>query len=87
LTDGASKFRLGSGKAEAFPIRHALIRGEMLLLLSDGAWTPLVLYPMKKVVHTAMARHFSEVPVAILEAAGKSGRADDMTALTLRLAR
>jgi hypothetical protein len=32
LTDGASKFRLGSGKAEAFPIRHALIRGEMLLL-------------------------------------------------------
>lgn len=87
LTDGASKFRLGSGKAEAFPIRHALSSGEILLLLSDGAWTPLGVYPLKKAVQSALARHFSEIPAAILEAAGKTGRADDMTAVALRLVR
>jgi hypothetical protein len=37
LTDGASKFRLGSGKAEAFPIRQSLASGKILLLLTDGA--------------------------------------------------
>jgi serine/threonine protein phosphatase PrpC len=87
LTDGASKSRLGSGKAEAFPIRHALSPGEIFLLLSDGAWTPLSLYALKTVVQGTMARHFSEVSTAIIEAAGRTGRADDMTAVTLRLAR
>lgn len=87
ISDGAAKFRLGSGKAEAFPIRHALTSGEILLLLSDGAWTPLGLYPLKKAVQGAMGRHFSEVPAAILEAAGKMGRADDMTAVALHVAR
>jgi serine/threonine protein phosphatase PrpC len=87
LSDGASKFRLGSGRAEALPIRHPLGSGETLLLLSDGAWTPLGLYPLKKAVQGVVGRHFSEVPQAILEAAGKTGRADDMTAIALRLAR
>jgi serine/threonine protein phosphatase PrpC len=87
LSDGASKFRLGSGRAEAIPIRHPLSPGETLLLLTDGAWTPLGMYPLKKAVQSVMGRHFSEVPQAILEAAGKTGRADDMTAIALRLAR
>ena len=87
LTDRATKFRLGTGKAEAFPIRLDLIVGEILLLLSDGAWMPLGLYPLKKAVEGAIGRHFSKVPQAILDAAGKTGRADDMTAVALRLAR
>lgn len=87
LSDGASKFRLGSGKAEAFPIHQQLSPGEILLLMSDGAWTPLGMYPLKKAVQSTMGRHFSEVPQAILEAAGKTGRADDMTVVALRLAR
>src|SRR5208283_1156031 len=87
LSDGASKFRLGSGKAEAFPIHQQLSPGEILLLMSDGAWTPLGMYALKKAVQSTMGRHFSEVPQAILEAAGKTGRADDMTVVALRLAR
>ena len=87
LSDGASKNRLGSGRAEAFPIRHQLSSGEIVLLMSDGAWTPLGMYPLKKTLHSTMGRHFSEVPQVILEAAGKTGIADDMTVLALRLVR
>ncbi len=87
LTDGAAKYRLGSGHAQALPLRLNLNRGDQLLLLSDGAWTPLSLYVLQKVVATASLRHFSDVPSAILDAAGKAGRADDMTAIAVRLAR
>ena len=87
VTDGASKQRLGSGQAQPLPIRLALNVGDILLLLSDGAWTPLNLYLLQKTVVSASVRQFAEVPTAILEVAGKTGRADDMTALALRLTR
>src|SRR5271169_1477289 len=70
LTDGAPKHRLGSGQAQPFPFRLALGHGDILLLLSDGAWTPLNLYALQKTVVIAAVKHFSEVPQAILEAAG-----------------
>lgn len=85
LTDGARKHRLGSGHAEAFPIRCGLGIGDVLLLLSDGAWTPLSPYLLQKAVMSAAARHFSEVPAAILDAASRTSRADDMTAVALRV--
>lgn len=85
LTDGAAKHRLGSGQAQAFPIRTALGAGDVLLLLSDGAWTPLSPYLLQKALASAAARHFSDVPGAILEAAGRTGRTDDMTAVALRV--
>jgi serine/threonine protein phosphatase PrpC len=85
LTAEASKNRLGSGRAEAFPLRHTFASGETLLLLSDGTWTPLNPYLLKKTVVSAMGKHFSEVPLAILVVARKSGRADDMTAVVLRI--
>ncbi len=84
LTEGASKFRLGSGKAEASPIRQTMTSGEILVLLSDGAWTPLGPFLLKKAVMSAVARHLSDVPEAILEAAGRAGWADDMTAIAAR---
>jgi serine/threonine protein phosphatase PrpC len=87
LTEGASKQRLGSGAARPFLIRLTLVAGDILLLLSDGAWTPLNPYLLQKTVVHASVRHFTEVPAAILDAAGKASRADDMTALALRLAR
>lgn len=87
LTDGAAKHRLGSGKAQPFLIRLTLAAGDILLLLSDGAWTPLNLYALQKTVVGAAVKHFSEVPQAILDAAGRTGRADDMTALAARLTR
>jgi serine/threonine protein phosphatase PrpC len=87
LTEGASKFRLGSGQASAFPICQTLAPGDFLLLLSDGAWTPLSPYLLKKAALSVIGRHFSEVPQAILDAAGRTGRADDMTAVAVRVVR
>jgi serine/threonine protein phosphatase PrpC len=87
VTEGASKYRLGSGQAGAFPIRLTLRAGETVLLLSDGAWTPLNAYAVQKAVAKVAVGHFSEVPVAILDAAGRTGRADDQTCVALRLVR
>jgi hypothetical protein len=39
---------------------------------------------LTKAVQSAIGRHFSEVPPAILDAAGRTGRADDMTVVALR---
>lgn len=87
VTDGAAKHRLGSGQAQPFPVRLTLGPGEILLLLSDGAWTPLNLYALQKVVVSAAMKHFSDVPAEILDAAGRTGRADDQTCVALRLGR
>ena len=87
VSEGASKQRLGSGQAQPFPFHLTLGAGDILLLLSDGPWTPLNLYALQRTVVSAAARHFSEVPAAILDAAGRTGRADDMTAVAVKLMR
>lgn len=75
--------RLGSGHAEAFMIRHSFRSGEILLMMSDGAYGPLSLYALKKAIVRTASRHFSEMPEAILEAA--KTREDDATIVALRL--
>jgi serine/threonine protein phosphatase PrpC len=85
LSEGAAHARLGSGNAEAFPVRQALKTGETLLLLSDGVWTPLTPSLLKKAVTSVEGSRFSAVPQAILDAASRAGRPDDMTAVALRL--
>lgn len=85
LTEAAPKHRLGSGHAQAFTFAEPVRRGDLYLLLSDGAWTPLGLYGLRKAVAAAASRHPSELPGAILDAAGKAGRADDMTAVVIRV--
>jgi serine/threonine protein phosphatase PrpC len=87
VNQGPSKHLLGSGQAHPFLIRLTLSAGDIVLLLSGGAWTPLNLDLLQKTVVSAALKHFSEVPAAILEATGPTGRADDMTAVALRLAR
>jgi serine/threonine protein phosphatase PrpC len=84
LTDGASKQRLGSGQAHPFTIALTQNPGDIVLLLSDGAWTPLNLYALQKTLVAAAIGHFAEAPAAILESAGKHGRAHDMTGVVLR---
>jgi len=79
------KFRLGSGRAQAAPIHFQLQPRDVLLLLSDGAWTPLSLELLRRAVVGASLKHFSEVPQAVLDAASRTGRADDMTAVALRV--
>lgn len=75
--------RLGSGHAEASMIRHPLKSGEIILLMSDGAYGSLSLYALKRAIINAASGHFSGVPEMILNAA--TGREDDATVVALRL--
>jgi serine/threonine protein phosphatase PrpC len=84
LTEGASKQRLGSGRSEPFPIHERLAPSETLILLTDGAWTPLSLNRLTQVLARHALGPLSDLPSAILEAAGRTGRADDMTAVVAR---
>ena len=85
LTEEASKFRLGSGRVDPSPIHHRIQSGDTLLLMSDGAWTPLNLRKLSQAKLRAASRHFSEFPGILLDEAGKSGRADDMTVVAIRV--
>jgi serine/threonine protein phosphatase PrpC len=87
VNGGASKQLLGSGQAHPYLIRLTLSAGDIVLLLSGGAWTPLNLHLLQKTVVSAALKHFSEVPAAVLDAAGPTGRADDKTAVAVRLVR
>ena len=84
LTEEAGKSRLGSGEVSPFPIHHRIRQGDILLLMSDGAWTPLNLTKLRNIKIKASASHFSDFPALILDEAGRSGRADDMTVVAIR---
>ena len=84
VTEGASKYRLGSGQVEPWPIHLPLHSGEVLLLASDGAWTPLGLPTLRRAWGRASTQHFSEFPASLLDEAGKKGCADDMTVIVMR---
>lgn len=85
LTEEASKFRLGSGKVIPSSIHQRMKPGDTLLLMSDGAWTPLGLPVLRRLKGKASTQHFSEFPGILLDEAGKSGRADDMTVVAIRI--
>ena len=78
------KFRLGSGKVVPFPIHQRINEGDILLLMSDGAWTPLNLSKFIRLWGRSLTLHFPEFPALILNEAGRSGRADDMTVVAMR---
>jgi len=85
LTEEASKYRLGSGKVVPYALHHRVHPGDVLLLMSDGAWTPLNLKKLGVLRAKALGRHFSEFPEIILDEAGKAGRADDMTVVAVKV--
>ena len=85
LTTSPQKTRLGSGKVQPATFAASLQARDVVLLMSDGAWTPLSPYLIERAVRGAMLGHFSEVPVAVLDAASRTGRWDDMTVVALRL--
>jgi serine/threonine protein phosphatase PrpC len=84
LNEGAGA-RLGSGEVEPRPIHEQLRSGDVVLLMSDGAWSPLSLSAIHRVVVSGALRHFADLPPDLLEAAGKKGRADDMTVIAIRV--
>lgn len=86
LAEPLSKARLGSGDVQPTSVRHHMASHDMLLIVTDGAWTPLGPARLDRAARKAALGHLSDVPPAILEAAGQHGRADDMTAMAIRLA-
>jgi serine/threonine protein phosphatase PrpC len=77
--------RLGSGDAEPRPIHERLVVRDVVLLMSDGAWTPLQPRAIQRVVMGLTTRHLSDIPPALLDLAGARGRADDMTVVAMRV--
>jgi serine/threonine protein phosphatase PrpC len=87
LTESGSKARLGSGETQPAVFRATLGVRDVLLLVSDGAWTPLGSAGIERAVRSALMKPFADLPSAVLDAASRRGRADDMTAVALRLMR
>lgn len=89
VTTESSPGRLGSGHAQGKTFSLKLRPYDILLLMSDGAWVPFgSTYLLRKAVTSGMARHFSEVPQAVLDTATPTGEpADDMTVVAMRLRR
>jgi serine/threonine protein phosphatase PrpC len=86
LSEPLSKARLGSGEVEPTLVRHQMAPHDILLILTDGAWTPLGPVRLERAARKAALAHLSDVPPAVLEAAAQRGRADDMTSVAIRLA-
>jgi serine/threonine protein phosphatase PrpC len=84
LTEGCCKRRLGSGEVTPCAIHTPFGRGELLLLASDGAWTPLPHERLRQTIAGAALRPLAELPEVVLRAASRTGRADDMTVLAAR---
>ena len=87
LTASAFRARLGSGETQPTVFRETLAPRDVLLLLSDGAWTPLGAVGLERTVRSVALKPFADLPPTILDAAARRGRTDDMTAVTLRLVR
>ena len=87
LTGSAAKARLGSGETAPARFRDTLAPRDVLLLASDGAWTPLGAAGLERAVRSVVTRPFADLPSAVLDEASRRGRADDMTVVALRLMR
>lgn len=70
-TEGAAKGRLGSGPVHPFLVHERLKTGDLLLLMSDGAWTPLALAKLQALRLRGLQGHPSDVPALILDASGR----------------
>jgi hypothetical protein len=86
VTTESSPGRLGSGHAIGKTFTLKLRLYDILLLMSDGAWGAYGgTYLLRKAVISALGRHFSEVPQALIDVATPTGEpADDMTVVALR---
>ena len=84
LTEGGSKLRLGSGRIKPSPIYAPLHRGDIVLLMSDGAWTPLAVSRLRDTIAAAALGRLADLPEVILREASRTGVADDMTVVVAR---
>lgn len=78
LTEGASKQQLGSGCVSPLIKEFGVQDRDVVLLMTDGAWTRFSLYQLSQTVMKNLLS-LPELPNSILKQAAKGGICDDMT--------
>jgi len=78
LTEGAGKQQLGSGNITPLIKELAVQDRDLLLLMTDGAWTRFSLYVLAQTVMKNLT-NLPELPHSILKQAARGGICDDMT--------
>ena len=76
VSEGAPKWRLGSGVAQPWPIHLPFERGDVAMLLTDGSWTPLARGRLRSTVARSVVEAFPELPERLLREASRGGRGD-----------
>lgn len=84
LCDGAGHAQRCAGGSQTTFVGIAAPR-DVVLLMSDDAWTPVSASAVQRVVMAQTIQHFSDLPVALFDLAGKHGRIDDMSVVALRI--
>jgi serine/threonine protein phosphatase PrpC len=84
VSAGAGKHRLGSGGAQPFPLHLGFERGDLVLLLTDGAWSPMSTSHLQVTIARSALSPLAEVADRILALASRGGRGDDMTVVVGR---
>jgi serine/threonine protein phosphatase PrpC len=86
LTEGASKQQLGSGAIQPLKKRFGAQDRDLILLMTDGAWTPFSLCQLAQTVMKNLV-NLPELPNSILQQAAKGGVCDDMTVIAIAVRR
>lgn len=86
LTDDASKQQLGSGAIQPLIKRFGAQDRDLILLMTDGAWTRFSLYQLAQTVMKNLV-NLPELPNTILKQAARGGVCDDMTVAAIAVQR
>jgi serine/threonine protein phosphatase PrpC len=86
LTGGASKQKLGSGAVQPLIKEFGVRDRDLILLMTDGAWTRFSLYQLAQTVMKNLL-NLPELPNSILKQAAKGGVWDDMTVAAIVIRR
>lgn len=82
LSEGASKQKLGSGSIQPLIKEFGVRDRDLILLMTDGAWTRFSLYQLAQTVMRNLM-NLPELPNSILKQAARGGVWDDMTVAVL----
>jgi len=82
LTEGTGKQQLGSGAIQPLIKQLGAQDRDLILLMTDGAWTRFSLYQLAQTVMRNLV-NLPELPNSILKQAAKGGVCDDMTVVAI----
>ena len=86
LTEGASKQKLGSGAVQPLRKEFGVRERDLILLMTEGAWTRFSLYQLAQTVMKNLL-NLPDLPNSILKQAARGGVWDDMTVAAIVIRR